>query len=148
MQFSFVPTDGPQVRSALELMQRRLDECSLALERLEMRVSQIEEERIRIGLLLSRFESMTVGWTGPLTGHLELDFELLELVRLAVHLLEKELMQSSPDSGRAPTGDQIAFERENGSLRDRLAKAVAVEDEEDSVSKIIQLVREGGPVDS
>jgi hypothetical protein len=147
MQFSFLPTDGPQVRSALELLQRRFHECSVALERLDMRVSQIERDRILIDHLLDRFESRTGGWTGLHMGQSELDFELLELLRLAVHLYLKEAMQSAPDQRNASAPDQRALEREHGSLLDRLSKAVAVEDEEDSVSAIIRLVREGGGAD-
>jgi hypothetical protein len=140
MQFSFLPTDGPQLRSALELMERRYYECLVALQRLDMRVSYIERERAHFTDLLSQFASITEGWTGPLTPDIELDFEVLELLRLAVHIYAKEAMQSSPD--------QIALEREHGNLMDRLTRAVAMEDEEDeedSVPMFLRRVREDRP---
>jgi hypothetical protein len=131
MRFEFLQHDGPEVRGALELMQRRLEECAEALTRIEMHVSQVQGERDRIDHLLDRFESITGDWSAPLVGHCVLSQELLMLLQMAVTLSMKEVARAAHSQQSGSESDDLEIPIVSGSLLGRLGRTLRQYDEDD-----------------
>jgi hypothetical protein len=141
MRFEFLQNDGPEVRGALELMQRRLEECAEALTRIEMYNSQVEGERDRIDHLLDRFESITNDWSAPLVGHCLLSHDLLMILRMAVVVSMKEVALSTRSQQSEAASEDVEIPIVPGSLLDRLARTLRRYEGHDEHDVALETVR-------